>query len=151
MISMLYGCGLRVSEVVKLRVSHVDFETKRIRVVDSKQHKDRLTILPQTLIPDLKILIKDRKPKDPLFLTVYKKAYKIRTVQSVFSAALCKSGYKISTGCHSLRHSFATHLLEAKTDVKTVKNLLGHSSIKTTMVYLHVSSILEQELKSPLD
>ena len=151
MVSLLYGSGLRVSEVVSLKVGNMSFETMRIRIVDSKQNKDRYTVLPEKLKEGLRAAICGKKPNDFVFLNMKGKKYSVRTVQAVFEKALCRSGIVTLATCHTLRHSFATHLLENGTDIKSIQMLLGHSSIKTTMVYVHISKRLERNISSPMD
>ncbi len=101
-------------------------------------------------VQDLKRLILNRNANDYLFVTKMKKKYSIRTVQKIFSDALVKSGLQKKPTCHTLRHCFATHLVESGVDIKTVKELLGHSSIKTTMVYINWADPISRKIKSPL-
>lgn len=150
MISMLYGSGLRVSEVCSIRIKDLDFIHMKLRIRDSKGHKDRVTLLSESLKDDLKEIIRDRSADEFLFVTILGSKYSIRTVQKIFSDAYLRSGMNKKPTCHTLRHSFATHLVENGTDVKTVKSLLGHKSIKTTMVYVKLADPLTRDLKSPL-
>ena len=85
-----------------------------------------------------------------VFTNAYGKKYSVRTVQAVFGKALENSGIKKSAGCHSLRHSFATHLIKAGVQITRIRELLGHKSVKTTMGYLHAANIMGQEIESPL-
>lgn len=150
MISMLYGSGLRVSEVVNLSIKDVDFENLTLRVKRGKGKKDRITILSSLLIDSLQKIIGLREPKELLFRTIQKRKYSIRTVQVIFEKALQKTGNSGKGSCHTLRHSFATHLLEAGIDVRTIKDMLGHSSVKTTMIYLHIADVNQRNIRSPL-
>lgn len=149
MISMLYASGLRISEVVRLKVSDVDLDNLKLMVRNSKGNKDRLTLLSPRLILDLKREMNGKAAKKYLFVTINDKCYSTRTVQIIFEKALIKSGLQKTASCHTLRHSFATHLLESSVDVKTIKELMGHRSIKTTMAYLHVADTLSLKVKSP--
>lgn len=150
MISMLYGSGLRVSEVVNLKIKDIDFEKNKLIIRNSKCKKDRITLLSSLLIKDLKELINNRKLNEYLFTTIYSKKYCIRTVQQIFKKALILSKINKNATCHSLRHSFATHLLESSIDIRIIKNLLGHKSIKTTMIYLNTIEKLNLNIPSPL-
>lgn len=150
MISFLYGSGLRVSEVVNLRIKDLDVNNGAVRVHNSKGNKDRISILSGKLIEDLKELISGRNTSGYIFITVTWKKYSIRTIQKIFSDALRKSAIQKSPTCHTLRHCFATHLVESGVDIKTVKELLGHSSIKTTMIYINLADPVSRRIKSPL-
>lgn len=150
MISMLYGSGLRVSEVCVLKIKDIDFYKKKLKIRNSKGNKDRITLLSSMLLEDLHKITKGRRGEDFIFITQSGNKYSIRTVQKIFSNALVKSRIQKSSTCHTLRHSFATHLVEDGVDIKTVKGLLGHKSIKTTMVYVQLADPLTSELQSPL-
>jgi integrase/recombinase XerD len=150
MVAMLYGSGLRVSEVVGLRITDLDLDNQIVVIRNAKGHKDRVTIISDKLINMLRALVKDRKPSDTVFVTVHGSPYSIRTVQTVFKNALRNSGLRKKATCHTLRHSFATHLLQAGIDIRKIQELLGHKSIKTTMVYLHTSDLVKNKIISPL-
>lgn len=150
MISMLYGSGLRVSEVCVIQVGDLDFAHLMLKIRNSKGHKDRMTLLSDKLTDGLKTIISGRSAADFVFLTQTGKKYSIRTVQKIFSSALSRSGLQKRSTCHTLRHSFATHLVEDGVDIKTVKSLLGHKSIKTTMVYVKLADPVSRQITSPL-
>jgi len=150
MISMLYGSGLRVSEVCGLKIKDLDFVNLKLKVRNSKGNKDRVTLLSEKCISDLMHVIRDRNADDFIFVTQVQKKYSIRTVQKIFSNALLSSKLHKSSSCHTLRHCFATHLVESGTNIKTVKELLGHQSIKTTMVYIKLADSVSRKIKSPL-
>lgn len=150
MISMLYGSGLRVSEVVNLKIKDLNFENLTVQVKRGKGKKDRITIISPMLLEPLQKIMGDREPQDFIFITVQKRKYNIRTVQVIFEKALVKINKKGKGSCHTLRHSFATHLLEAGIDVRTIKDMLGHASVKTTMIYLHIADIHNRNIRSPL-
>jgi site-specific recombinase XerD len=152
-ISLLYGSGLRVSEVVVLKIEDLDLENKYIFVRGGKGNKDRYTLLSQNSIDlareYLKILSAEQKY---LFSGAESRGYlHTRTVQKIFAAACQKVKIKTNVTCHSLRHSFATHLLENGVSIRYIQKLLGHQSIKTTEIYLKVARDFWQNLNSPLD
>ena len=134
MIALMYAGGLRVSEVVNLKVKDIDLKALTIHIRNSKHHKDRLTVFSDKLRDDLAALVKDRKPEEYLFLAIYNKKYSIRTVQQILEKSHLKTKINKKATCHTLRHSFATHLKEKGVDLKTLQALLGHKSIKTTTV-----------------
>jgi integrase/recombinase XerD len=150
MISLLYASGLRISEVAALKMGDIDVSRLSIHVRDSKQNKDRLTVVSDSLVPVLDGFIHDTKPRDCLFCTVSNTKYQTRTIQQIFSKALLCSGIKKHATCHTLRHSFASHLVENGTSIPVVQQLLGHASIKTTVVYVHIADPIASKVKSPL-
>lgn len=150
LISTLYGSGLRVSEVCHIKIKDVNLKELSLRIYNSKGNKDRVTILSEKSVPELKLLMNSRRAEDYLFVTRDHKKYSRRTVQKIFSDALERSGLRKSPTCHTLRHCFATHLVESGVDIKTVKGLLGHKSIKTTMIYVNLADPITRKIKSPL-
>jgi integron integrase len=192
-ISLLYGSGMRLSECLSLRVKDVDFSALQITVRDGKGEKDRVTLLPRTLIEPLKKQLEHAKRLHQYDLAEgfgevemphalarkYPKAAKSWGWQYVFPAAnrsvdprsgrvgwhhiledsiqramkkaMQKAGITKHGSCHTLRHSFATHLLENGYDIRTVQELLGHKDVKTTMIYTHVLNRGRLAVRSPLD
>ena len=150
MISMLYGSGIRIGELVRIRVRDLDFSSLTVRIVNAKQNKDRITVLAESLAEELKALVQDRDGKEYVFLTMNHRPYTRRTVQTIFSRALRESGLQKKASCHTLRHSFATTLLSNGIDIRAIKDLLGHQSVKTTMIYLHVTEKSARKIRSPL-
>jgi len=150
LLALTYGSGLRVSEVVSLKIGDLDFDRMLIHLKDAKGNKDRLTLLPESLLLDLKNLIASREASDYLFSSERGGALSSRTAQAIFYLALEKSGVTKAVTFHSLRHSFATHLLENGVDIRYVQELLGHNSIKTTQIYTHMTSLGLKNIKSPL-
>jgi integrase/recombinase XerD len=150
MIALMYAGGLRVSEIVSLKVKDIDISSLSIHIRDSKHHRDRLTIFSSILLNDMKHLIENREPDEYLFLTMSKKKYEIRTLQQILINNLKKTTINKRVTCHTLRHSFATHLMENGTNLKSIQELLGHKSIKTTTVYLHLADPVRKRIKSPL-
>jgi integrase/recombinase XerD len=149
MMAMLYGSGLRVGEVVNLKIGHIDFESGLVAVRGGKGNKDRFTLLSPRLVTPLKQIMGNRSPAEYLFKTIRGHKYSVRTIQIVFTRALEKSGLTGKATCHTLRHSFATHLLENGVDIRSIGALMGHRSVKTTMTYLHVAQSRLSRIVSP--
>ena len=141
MLQVLYSTGLRVSELIGLRIGEIDSGRNTITVRHGKGAKDRQIPLSPTLLQLLREYWKIYRPAEFLFENGRSGAQMSeRTVQEVFAQAKAASGINKKISAHTLRHSFATHLLEAGTDLVTIRNLLGHSNISTTTVYLHLKS-----------
>lgn len=154
MLFTAYSAGLRVSEVVNMKIKHIDSDRMQILVEQAKGKKDRYVTLSPVLLDILRDYIKTYKPKPKLYLFESgqtETAYPTRTVQRIFQLAKEKAAINKEIGIHSLRHSFATHLLEKGTDIRYIKDLLGHFNIKTTERYLHVSKKALVNIISPLD
>jgi integrase/recombinase XerD len=152
-LSLIYSAGLRISEVVKLLISDIDFDRHTIMVRDGKGMKDRCLPLSKVIAQGLVKYLAEFKPKNWLFNSnKIGKPYSTRSIQSVMQQSIAKAGIdKPKASVHSLRHSFATHLLENGTNIVTVKALMGHSKIETTLVYLQLLSRNTEAVKSPLD
>lgn len=150
-LKSIYGMGLRVSEVVNLKIEDLDSGTMLVHIRAAKGKKDRIVILPETLLEELRDYYLEYKPKDFLFENRYGGQLSTRSIQAIFKNSLALSKSRKRVGVHSLRHSFATHLLENGTDVTLIQQLLGHNSIKTTLTYTHVSRKSIQKIQSPLD
>ncbi|RLG36393.1 MAG: integrase [Candidatus Alkanophagales archaeon] len=152
MLMLVYSAGLRVGEVVKLKIEDVDVERKLIRIRGGKGRKDRYTILSEVALKTLKECLQKYKPEKWLFPGKKKdKHVSTRTVQAIFEKARDKAGIKKNATVHSLRHSFATYLLESGVDLRYIQELLGHKHSKTTEIYTHVSTKNLSKIKSPLD
>lgn len=154
MLFTAYSAGLRVSEIVNLKISDIDSDRMQIFVARAKGKKDRYVNLSPILLDILRNYIKEYRPQPKVFLFESEQTlqpYPTRTVQQIFTNAKNKAGIKKEVGIHSLRHSFATHLLEKGTDIKYIKDLLGHFNIKTTEIYLHVSRENLVNISSPFD
>lgn len=147
-----YGAGLRRSEIVGLRWDDILFEEHRIHVKQGKGNKDRMVMLPYSVIAYIENYRNLYTGDEWVFSGQYKgEALSARTVQSVMRTAVTKAGLEKKATVHTLRHSFATHLLEGGTDIRYIQELLGHSSIKTTMIYTHISPKVAKNIISPLD
>ena len=150
LLALAYGAGLRVSEVVSLCVGDLNIAQKTIHIKSAKWQKDRITILPHKIIPEILELIEGKNYNDWLFHSEQGGRLHARTAQHIFQSALQKSWLTKKASFHSLRHSFATHLLEGGTDIRYIQSLLGHSSLKTTQIYTQVTTNHLANIVSPL-
>lgn len=150
MVALAYSAGLRVSEVVNLRVGDLELPEKMIHLKESKGKKDRITLVSEKLVPDLERLIYKRQGSEILFESQNGGKLSTRMLQAIFASALKTVGILKPATFHSLRHSFATHLLENGTDVRYVQEFLGHANIRTTQLYTHVTRPVLQGVQSPL-
>jgi site-specific recombinase XerD len=151
-LMLMYSGGLRVGEVVRLRISDIDTERALIHVRDAKGMRERVTVLSQVALKELQEYCAIYRPKFFLFEGgIGRQFLSERSVQHVFEQAKVRAGIQKPVTVHSLRHSFATHLLESGTDLRYIQQLLGHKSIKTTEIYTHVSKRAISRIVSPLD
>jgi site-specific recombinase XerD len=150
-----YSAGLRAREVRHLKHDDIDSERMLIKVVKGKGSKERYTMLSVRLLNELRHYYKTCRPKTYLFPSSFKKGedkpLSYEAVRSVYEHARKKTGVRKGEGLHTLRHSFATHLLEAGYDIRKIQVLLGHVHLSTTMIYLHVSRETLSKIPSPLD
>ena len=153
MLMTAYSGGFRASEVLHLKVEHINSKRMLIMIEDGKGGKDRYTLLSELLLTELRTYYKKYRPETWLFPSSKKneKPLCYETFRSIFEKARMKVGIKKGPSPHCLRHSFATHLLEAGYDIRKIQVLLGHRSLATTMIYLHVSRKTLSNIKSPLD
>lgn len=151
MLKLCYGMGLRVSEIVNLKITDIDSKNLQVFIERAKGKKDRYANLPKSILEQLRSYFVQYKPRKYLFEGQYGARYSVRSAQKVFADALKKARINKTTGIHGLRHSFATHLLEAGTDISFIQELLGHNDLKTTLRYTHVSQMAIKNIKSPLD
>jgi len=154
MLFTAYSGGLRVSEVAALKIKNIDSGRMQILIERAKGKKDRYVALSPVLLDILRSYIKKYKPRPSFYLFESEQtgtAYPARTIQRIFQLAKENAGIQKDVGIHSLRHSFATHLLEKGTDIRYIKDILGHFNIKTTERYLHVSKKDLVNIISPLD
>lgn len=153
LLSLMYGSGLRVSEAVKLKISHLDMDLKKVLIRAGKGEKDRLSLLSRHSINFLKDYLPNL-PKNQLYLfsgAAGQGHLSQRSAQKIFNQSLSRAKILKPAGCHSLRHSFATHLLENGVDIRVVQKLLGHQNIKTTQIYTQVADSFLSKISSPLD
>lgn len=152
LLMLTYSAGLRVSEIVRLKKEDVDGERGMIRVIDAKGNKDRYTVLSKIALETLHYYCKVFQPKTWLFPGSGGEHHlSTRTAEKIFENALIKAEIQKPATIHTLRHSFATHLLEDGIDLRYVQELLGHSRPETTMIYTHVTKKDIQLIHSPLD
>jgi integrase/recombinase XerD len=147
----IYSGGLRLSEVVALKVSDVDSKRMKIFIKGGKGNKDRYTLLSRELLKWLRQYYKKEKPVKWLFEGITGGQYSMRSVQNIMRDAVRNAGIRKYTTVHTLRHSFATHMLENGVDLRYIQNLLGHNSSKTTEIYTHITTKGFERLTSPLD
>ncbi|MFN8356324.1 MAG: site-specific tyrosine recombinase/integron integrase [Spirosomataceae bacterium] len=150
-LTVIYSAGLRVGELINLKIKDIDSERKQIRVEQSKGKKDRYTLLSMKTLELLRVYFKEYRPQLYLFEGQDGGQYTARSVQAFFAEICHKAGIKKKVKVHTLRHSFATHLLENGTDLRYIQVLLGHESTKTTEIYTHVTTKGFEQIKSPLD
>ncbi|MCT8333727.1 site-specific integrase [Leptospira sp. 85282-16] len=159
-----YSSGLRVSEVIHLKLTDIDFKRNMVRVTQGKGKKDRYTILASSLVEELKEYLKVREynlllrqsynemQANPwLFPGMNNRPLNIRTAETIFTNAALKANIQKKVTFHSLRHAFATHLLELGTDLRMIQTLLGHASVRTTQIYTKVARSRLENIVSPLD
>lgn len=159
LVGLLYGCGLRCMEVRSIRLQDMDFDRRQLRVVQGKGKKDRYVPLSEHLIRGLKSYIEvenllngfltdNRYPIDQVVILT---RYSQKGVQWAVKQACKRAGITKDVHVHTLRHTYATHLLEDGIDIMTLKNLLGHENIETTIEYLQIAQLPTQKVFSPLD
>lgn len=152
MVSLLYACGMRVSEILNLKIDDLNFDERAGNIRQGKGKKDRIFNIPSFLFNDLKKQAKRQKESGQEFLfTGPKGPLTPRNIQKIVSKIAKKAGIKKAVHCHTLRHSFATHLLENNVDIRKIQELLGHSDLSTTQIYTHISREELKKIKSPLD
>lgn len=151
MLKLSYGMGLRVSEVINLKISDIDSKQMLVLLERAKGKKDRYVNLPESILAQLRTYFIEYKPKVYLFEGLYGGQYSSRSAQAVFKQAMIRANLNKVVSFHSLRHSYATHLLENGTDIRFIQDLLGHNDIKTTLLYTQVSDSSIRKIESPLD
>ena len=150
-LALTYSSGLRVSEVVRVKCQDFNFTGRLLHVRQAKGGKDRMTIISEKVGAVIEKYIKNKLPDDYIFTGRDNKRLTERTVQKIFEKALDDAGIRKNASCHSLRHSFATHLLEAGVSIRYIQELLGHSRLETTQIYTKVANNNLSTIKSPLD
>ena len=150
-LTLIYSAGLRISEATNLKIKDIDSKRMQIRIEQSKGKKDRYTLLSVKTLALLRTYFKEYKPTEYLFEGQDGGQYSARSIQTFFQEICEKVGILKKVSVHTLRHSFATHLLENGTDLRYIQVLLGHESSKTTEIYTHVTTKGFDQIKSPLD
>jgi integrase/recombinase XerD len=151
-LALIYSAGLRISELCNLKITDIDSERMQIQIRNSKGNKSRYVILSDCILIGLRRYVLKSKPTVYLFNGKTKgRPLGTGSIQQSFRLAMTTAKINKQASVHTLRHSYATHLLEDGLDIVTIKELLGHSHIETTMRYLHVAKINHQSAHSPLD
>ena len=153
MVSLMYACGLRVSELINLQINNFNFEESIGYIRQAKGKKDRIFNIPSFLINDLKKQVVQQKEKaeNEYLFTGPKGKLSSRNLQKIVSKVAKRAGIEKEVHCHTLRHSYATHLLENGVDIRKIQELLGHADLSTTQIYTHISTEELKKIKSPLD
>lgn len=147
-----YAAGLRVSEIANLKIGAIDSKRMQIRIEHGKGKKDRYALLSEKNLELLRLYYRAYRPKTWMFFGYNpEKPISVRTIEKIFDIAIRKAGIKKNVSIHSLRHSFATHLLERGTDIRYIQQLLGHASLSSTSIYLHLRNQDALKVTSPLD
>lgn len=150
--SLIYGCGLRVSEVVRLKCADIDKDRLLLRVEQAKGHKDRYVVLSENLLELICRYCRVYQPEHYLFEGQKQlKPYTTTSIQSLFRVIKKRAGITKKATVHTLRHSFATHLLDQGTDIRYIQELLGHKNLATTQIYTHISTFNLNKVKSPAE
>jgi site-specific recombinase XerD len=154
----IYACGLRVSEASLLKITDIDSKRMMIKIRSAKGNKDRYVPLPEKLLHILRTYWQKMKSKPKTWLfpsNFYKnkeeRSVTVRTIQCIIKKAVKKTGIKKSVSAHTLRHSFATHIMEAGVDLRKIQMILGHNSISTTVKYIHLANNFLHSFKSPIE
>lgn len=150
-LSIIYSCGLRIGEVLNLKIEDVDSERMVLQIKQGKGAKDRVVPLAQNVLVLLRKYYSKYKPKIYLFNGEDNLQYSPTSIRNVLKRAVYKAHIKKNVTPHTLRHSYATHLLEQGIDLRYIQVILGHSSVKTTEIYTHVSTKNLQGIKSPIE
>ncbi len=149
--TLCYSSGMRLGEILKIKISDIDSDRMQIRIQQGKGSKDRFSILAPKVLHLLRDYVKEYRPKEYLFEGKNGGAYSSSSIQSLMRRHKQKAGIRKSATVHTLRHSFATHLLDNGTDIRFIQELLGHKHISTTQIYTHVSTRSLKDVKSPIE
>lgn len=151
MISLIYSSGLRVSELVNLKIQDLNLKEKIAHIRQAKGNKDRICNIPDSLLDQLKNQVEQQNNSGQKYLFSGRSGkISTRNIQKIVSSAAKRAGLK-NVHTHTLRHSFATHLLESGVDIRKIQELLGHSNLSTTQIYTHVSREELKKIKSPIE
>lgn len=150
-VSLIYSWGLRLSELINLKIEDIDSERMKIYIKNSKWAKDRIIPLSKEILKLLRKYYKEYKPAKLLFPWQWWSRYSDKSIQNIIKNASKKALIKKNVTPHTLRHSYATHLLENWVDIKFIQELLGHQNIKTTQIYTHITNISLDKIENPFD
>lgn len=150
-VQLLYGCRLRLNELLHLKLTDFDVKNKVIVIRNTNGGKDRLVMLSPLLLESLRSYYNEYHPNEYLIEGQGGGLYSEKSVQTIVKNAALKAGIIKKVTPHTLRHSFATHLVENGTDIRYIQELLGHKSVNTTEIYRHITDISQAKIKSPLD
>ncbi|RKE95462.1 tyrosine-type recombinase/integrase [Ichthyenterobacterium magnum] len=150
-LATIYGMGLRISEAVNLKINDIDSNRMLVHIKNAKGKKDRIVMLPESLLALLRIYFKEYRPKVNLFEGQHSNAYSAGSIRKILKLSANKAKIKKPITVHTLRHTFATHLLENGTDIRIIQRLLGHKNIGTTLQYTQVAQSTITNVVSPLD
>lgn len=150
-LSILYSAGLRRNELINLKITNIDSKRMLINIKNGKGGKDRYSLLSRSVLEDLRKYYVEYKPKKYLFEGANGGTYSSTSINKIVEKAATRAGIRKKMTPHMLRHSFATHLLEAGTDLRHIQVLLGHNSSKTTEIYTHVAINSFNNIKNLLD
>ena len=149
--TLCYSAGLRLSEILNLKISDIDSERMQIRIYQAKGKKDRYSVLAPSVLDLLRDYVREYQPKEYLFEGQGGDKYSASSIQSLMRKHRKLARIKKKATPHTLRHSFATHLLDNGTDIRFIQELLGHKHISTTQIYTHVSNKSMKDIKSPIE
>ena len=149
-LSLLYSAGLRISEVINLKIQHIDSSRMVINIIDAKGGKDRQVMLAPEVLQMLRNYYKQYKPVEYLFNGQFGNQYSERSINEFLKHYAAKAGISKRIHAHLLRHCAFTHMVEAGTDINLIQRLAGHSSVKTTSIYTHISHNLISKIQSPI-
>ncbi len=150
-LTLIYACGLRLSECVHLMIEDIDSKRMTLKIRQAKGKRDRYVPLSLNLLQLLREYYREYSPKKYVFEWQSSGSYLERSIQQIMKQSLEKSGIQKSATVHTLRHSYATHLLEDGVDIRIIQEFLGHSNIRTTQIYTHISRPILSKIKSPFD
>ncbi len=150
-IATIYGLGLRISELINLKIANIDSKRMLVIIKNSKEKKDRIVMLPNNLLELLRKYFIIYKPQNFLFEGMNNKQYSDSSIRKIFKKALLDNSIIKHATVYTLRHSFATHLLEKGTDIRIIQKILGHKNINTTLIYVKVAESTIKNVKSPID
>ncbi len=150
-LAMIYSGGLRIGELLNLKLAHIDIHRRQIFVKNSKGRKDRMVVLAESMLPLLKNYLSTYVPRVFFAEGLYGGAYSPQSIRTFLADSCRRAGIKKRVTPHTLRHSYATHMLENGVDIRYIQELLGHSKPETTMIYTHVSRKDILKIESPLD